>query len=218
MEFVIVVMPFLILFLGLTQLALVYGAQLMVEHAASKAVRAAVVILPDDHEEADYGGVAVNTVGGGGGGLAAYAQAPEGGRLEAITNAARYVLAPVSPSLDSLGSDSVASALGESVGASIAAGLLGWTRWAVAVTFPDGEGGVRTEFGPRDEITARVTFLYRCSVPLARRVMCGGWGDLAEERRLALQTNGLALGSISTVSGWAVVSLEAERTLPNQGR
>ncbi len=217
-EFLIVIIPFLVLFLGLTQLALVYGAQLMVEHAASKAVRAAVVVLPDDHEEADYGGVPLNQIGSSGEGLAAYSTADNGGRLSAIRMAARYVLAPVSPPLDSLDSNSVADALGDTVGASVVAGLLGWTQWAVAVTFPDGDGGFKTSFGPREPVTARVTFLYKCSVPMARAIMCSSWSGLPKGRRETLGTNGMLLSSASQVAGWRVLALEAERTLPNQGR
>jgi len=217
-EFVIVVMPFLVLFLGLTQLALIFGAKLMVEHAAAKAARAAVVVLPDDHQEADYAGDPVNRIGSSGDGMAAYAAAPSGGRLDAITTAARYTLAPISPSLESMGSDSVADAIGGSVGASVVAGLLGWTRWAVAVTFPDGEGGYRASFGPREPVTARVTFLFRCSVPLAGRLMCSSFGGLPKERADELAINGGLLGSASTLFGWRVIALQAERTLPNQGR
>ena len=218
MEFLVVVIPFLILFLGLTQLALIYGAQLMVEHAAGKAVRAAIVVLPDDHEDADYAGVPLNTIGNAGGGLGAYGISPSGGRLDTIRKAARYVLAPVSPPLESLDAQSVADALGDSVGASVISGLLGWTEWAVAVTFPDEEGGYKTDFGPKEDVTARVTFLYKCSVPMARNIMCSGWEGVPAARRAALATNGALLSSVSQVAGWKVVALEAERTMPNQGR
>ena len=218
-EFLIVVMPFLLLFLGLTQLGLIYGAQLLVEHAAAKAVRAAVVVLPDDHEEADYAGVPVNTVGAATlQGALAYQSAPSGGRLAAIRDAARFVLAPAAPSLDGYAADSVAEAIGDGGVASSVVGMLGWNEWAVAVTFPDGEGGLRTSFDPRGEVTARVTFLFRCNVPMARSVMCSRFGDLPTDRKRALTLNGSFLGNISGVAGWQVLALEAERTMPNQGR
>jgi len=217
-EFLVVVVPLLTLFLGITQLALIYGADLLVQHAAAKAVRAAVVILPDDHEEADYAGVPLNQVGTGGAAFSAYAGAPDGGRLAAIRDAARITLAPISPAIESFSGSSVAAALGESSAATVLAGLFGWTEWAVAVSFPDGEGGYRATFDPRGPVTARVTFLFRCAVPLARRLMCTSFVDLPPERRGALLTNGSALGAAAVVDGWQLLALEAERTLPNQGR
>lgn len=47
-EFLIVFMPVFILFLGMTQVALMFSAKLVVQHAASAAARSAVVVLPDD--------------------------------------------------------------------------------------------------------------------------------------------------------------------------
>ncbi len=216
-EFLVVIIPFLTLFLGLTQLALVYSAQLMVEHAAARAVRAAVVILPDDHEDADYGGVPLNQVGGGGDGLEAYATAPSGGRLAAIGDAARLTLSPVAPSMDSIASSSVAGAISGNGALGLALGVLGWNEWAVAVTFVDSEGGYVTSFEPRGPVTVRVTFLFRCAVPLARRLMCSSFDDLDSKRKEALMTNGGLLAGIVGVAGWQLLALEAERTFPNQG-
>ena len=216
-EFLVVIIPFLTLFLGLTQLALVYSAQLMVEHAAARAVRAAVVILPDDHEEADYGGVPLNQVGTGGDGLEAYATAPSGGRLAAIGDAARLTLSPVAPSMDSIASSSVAGALSGNGALGLALGVLGWNEWAVAVTFVDSQGGYVTSFEPRGPVTVRVTFLFRCAVPLARRLMCSSFDDLDSKRREALMTNGGMLAGLADVAGWQLLALEAERTFPNQG-
>jgi Flp pilus assembly protein TadG len=216
-EFLIVMPPLLLLFFGLAQLGLLYGAELLVQHAAARAVRAAIVVLPDDDEGADYAGDAVNSVGGSGEGLEAYGTAAPGGRLEAIRTAARLTLAPLSPALGSGASDSIAGALGAGL-ASSAAGLLGFTRWTVAVTFPDGEGGYRTAFEPRGDVTARVTFLYRCAVPLARALLCDGWAGLGEGARERLSTTGGGVALAAAASGWRFAALEAERTMPNQGR
>jgi hypothetical protein len=216
-EFLVVLPPLLLLFFGLTQLGLIYGAKLLVEHAAARAVRAAIVVLPDDDEDADYAGDPVNTLGAGAG-LAAYSSAPSGGRLDEIRKAARLTLAPISPSLDSLASGSIAGAIGGAGIASTVAGLLGFTEWTVAVTFPDGEGGYRSSFGARDDVTARVTFLYRCAVPLARALMCDGWLGLDEASRERLSINGGGVAAVATASGWRFAALEAERTMPNQGR
>jgi Flp pilus assembly protein TadG len=216
-EFLVVIGPFLVLVLGLTQLGLLYGADLLVAHAAGKAARAAIVILPDDHEDADYGGEPLNQVSAGQG-LSGYMMAPAGGRLAAIRDAARLTLSPIGPSLDSVNPGSVAGALIQPSGVSLLSGLVGWTSLAVAVCFPDGEGGFATTFEPRGPVTVRVTYLFRCAVPLGRDLLCGGIGDLSPDQAGALLQNGGSLPGIVTLAGWRVIALEAERTLPNQGR
>jgi len=217
-EFLIVLPPLLLLFFGLTQIALVYGAKLLVQHAAARAVRAAIVVLPDDHEDADYAGDPINSIGESGEGLEAYGNAASGGRLDAIRKAARLTLAPISPTLDSVTSNSIAGALGGGGIASTVVGLLGFTDWTVAVTFPDGAGGYRTSFGPRDNVTVKVTYLYTCAVPLARELVCSGWLGLEEGERARISTNGGGIAATATASGWRFAALEAERTMPNQGR
>ena len=61
-EFLIAFLPVFFFFLGLVQLAFVQVANLVVKHAATKAVRAAVVVLPDDPQY--YGGVPVGSFSG----------------------------------------------------------------------------------------------------------------------------------------------------------
>jgi hypothetical protein len=216
-EFLVVAPPLLLLFLGLAQLGLVFGAELLVQHAAARAARAAIVVLPDDAEGADYAGDPLNSLGAGEG-LDAYRAAVAGGRLDAIRKAARLTLAPIAPTFDSLASGSVADALSGGGTISTVVGLLGFTAWTVAVTFPDGAGGYAATFGPRDPVTARVTLLYRCAVPLGRALLCDAYPDLPPGARERLETNGAGLAAAATASGARFVALEAERTLPNQGR
>jgi Flp pilus assembly protein TadG len=216
-EMLIVTPPLLLLFLGLTQLALVFAAELLVQHAAARAVRAAIVVLPDDAEGADYAGDPLNSVGSGEG-LAAYRAAPAGGRLDAIRKAARLTLSPISPSFDSIASGSIADALAGAGTGTTVAGLVGFTAWTVAVTFPDGAGGYLSTFGPRDSVTARVTFLYRCAVPLGRELVCSAYGDLPAPARERIEINGGGVAVAAIASGARFAALEAERTLPNQGR
>lgn len=61
-EFLIAFLPIFFFFLGLVQLAFVQVANLVVKHAATKAVRAAAVVLPDDPQF--YGGVPVGSFTG----------------------------------------------------------------------------------------------------------------------------------------------------------
>ncbi|MDD5306918.1 MAG: hypothetical protein PHU25_06305 [Deltaproteobacteria bacterium] len=217
-EFLVVVWPLLLLFLGLAQLALACGAHLLVCHAAARAARAAIVILPDDHEAALYAGEPLNQVGSGAPGLETYAAASDGGRLGAVRNAARLTLAPVSPSPESFGSSSLAGAIASSGPTSIAAGLVGWTAYAAAVTFPDGNGGYRASFEPKGPVTVRVTFLFRCAVPVASAILCRRWTDLDPAAAAEISTNGNALEGLALANGWRLLALRAERTYGNQGR
>jgi hypothetical protein len=47
-EFLAVCMPLLLLFMGTTEMAFFYASKLLTQYAANRAVRAAVVILPED--------------------------------------------------------------------------------------------------------------------------------------------------------------------------
>ena len=257
-EFLLVIWPLLLLLLGLTQIGLMYGAHLLVCQAAAKAVRAAVVIFPDENVD-DYEGVEANHIGsegeggeggeggdasgdGSSSGLDAYKNAPDGGRLDQIRMAARIVLAPVAPSIEAYWGKSLAEGIGEYPITSSLIGVMGWNAKAVAVTFPDrsnaakaaaeesnSENGdkdeaelpnYKTEFQSQEGITARVTFLYKCPVPLARSIMCKSYDDLPEQSKAELDTVGASsLGNIVTdFLGWRYLAVTAERTLPNQGR
>ncbi len=194
-EFLIVFWPMMVLWLGLGQIGLMYGANIVVNHAAARAVRAAIVILPDDKEgwEDRYAGVAPLKIGSGGSGLGAYKSAPSGGRLEAIRRAARITLAPISPGL------------GTDAGGGVVDFLVGylWTDFAVAVTFPDDGDGYRSSFGATGPVTARVTYLYRCPVPLANALICHNyWGSdsfISEETRQKLEEAGELAGVEGTI-------------------
>jgi hypothetical protein len=218
-EFLIVFFPMMMLFFGLAHLGLVYGAHLLVEHAAARAARAAIVILPDEQTE-DYEEVEINQVGTGGHGLDAYKDAPDGGRLDQIRMAARLTLSPISPSIESYVGESLADALGDHQAASTFVGLAAWTDKAVAVTFPDGNDGYLSEFSPRSKITARVTYLYKCSVPIIRSLVCHPYAELEGRARNELETFGAGglMAGTSLVRGWRFIAITAERTLPNQGK
>ena len=111
-----------------------------------------------------------------------------GARLNAIEFAAGMPLLPLSPSLMSLGrtgrTETVRTALGAGTGdgpeARVAWGIA-YNRMALAVTFPQTPNDVSahrssfpapTDAGDGGPITARVTYLYNCQIPLANRLMC----------------------------------------------
>ena len=217
-EFLLVIMPFLLMFFGLTHLGLLYSAHLLVSQAAAKTVRAAIVVLPDEY--GDYDGVELNRIGTGGDGLDAYMDTPEGGRLETIREAARFPVSPLSPAVESYSPDSLAQALGDHPGMSTLAGLFTWSVYATAVTFPDDADGYLSQFPAEGYITARVTFLYKCSVPIFRGLVCSAWSDLPDRARRELATTGVSalMGTGTEFVGWRFAALTAERTMPNQGK
>ncbi len=193
-EFLIVFWPMMLLWLGLAHIGLMYGAHIMVNHAAARAARAAIVILPDESE--DWPDEPL-TIGDDSNSLNAYENAPPAGRLHAIRRAARMTLAPISPGLTSSGNP---------VGA-IADLLVGylWTDHAVAVTFPNGDGDYRTTFDATGPVTAQVTYLYRCPIPVVDKIICNRyWGAdtiLSKDIKDALENAGKlgqALGSLES--------------------
>lgn len=61
-EFLIVLMPVFVLFLGLLQLSLLFSAKLLVEHAATEGARAAAVVFGDDPRSYGEGAPSTNTL------------------------------------------------------------------------------------------------------------------------------------------------------------
>jgi Flp pilus assembly protein TadG len=161
-EFLIVFLPFLMVILCMIQLALIYTGKLVTQRAANAAVRAAVVILDDD--PAYYGGAPRNLA--------------TGARAEAIRQAAAIPLSALSAH-----AGTVERAVG--LGPAGLPASFGYARGVTQVSFPNGAA-----VGDDSDVTVRVTFPFRCGVPLGRLILCG-----ADER----------------------LRLRAEATLPNQG-
>lgn len=149
-ELLVVFVPLWTFALCVLQLALVAQADLVVQHAADSAARSAVVVLPDDPTVYD----------------GEPQMSSEGQRLQAIRRAAATPLTPLSPRVETPGSSpTLRGALGDP--ASIATSEV-YLSSALEVTFPSATGG--TVVGP--EVTVRVSYLYACGVPLARRLVC----------------------------------------------
>ncbi|MEM1418822.1 MAG: TadE/TadG family type IV pilus assembly protein [Myxococcota bacterium] len=183
-EFIIAFPVMLMLFLSLIQLALVYVGKLAVGHAAVRASRAAVVVLPDDPWH--YGGEAVNRVGYRDSGSASAEARPgafgfsgvvPGGRgssrLRAIRSAASIPLAPLSPSVTAVAREETLARSFPSVETTLSGALL-YNRGAVAVTFPSEPGSMDfvASVDPRANVTTRVSYLFHCAVPIVGRWMC----------------------------------------------
>ena len=198
LEFLVAFVPVWTFALCIFQLALITRANLMVKHSADAAARSAAVVLPDD--PAEYGDEPQMSVGRnevttdalvtalGGISSAARSSSIRGlaaafsgralanvgrSRLNTIRLAAHVPLMPLAPL--NVGNDtrpSLRKALG---GPRSVATATYYQPFALAVTFPDATGDVVT--GP--EVTVRVTYAYQCSVPLARRILCSPFDQLA---------------------------------------
>jgi Flp pilus assembly protein TadG len=170
-EFLIAFPPVYLMFMGMIQAALLYGGNLAVDHAANRAARAAVVVLPDDPRY--WGGAPVNAF--------------TGARREAIWNAASTPLFAVSPSWEQLvnmtsdagargrpivGQDhSVMWAVGGDPSERISAGSERYNREALTVEVTP------TTVAPNGDVTVRVRYQFHCGIPLASAIICD-WGPL----------------------------------------
>lgn len=197
-EFLLAFIPLFIMFLGMVQMALMYAADLVVQHSATTAARAAAVVIDDDPQY--YGGADRMDVGefgvtsgedvigsivslfGGDISIGGIGTEPGGARMSAIRNAASMPLMAVSPSFGQLiDSDSVRTAIGDPASRG-ATGLLVYNRAAMAVTFPTAPQATsyRTSFerSPGEEAITRVTYLFHCGVPVVNRMMCETYPSL----------------------------------------
>ncbi len=195
-EFLLAFIPLFIMFLGMVKMALMYAGDLVVQHAATRAARAAAVVIDDD--PARYEGAERMSVGsfgvtssedvigsivrlfGGDLSIGGIGSSPGGPRMNAIRTAASVPLMAISPSMDQLiDSDSVRTAIG-SPEARGATGALIYNNSAMGITFPTGPGqtSYRTSFEPGDQAVTRVTYLFHCGVPLVNRMMCETYPSL----------------------------------------
>jgi hypothetical protein len=170
-EFLFVVLPFMIILLGLAQTALMYLGGMAVKRSAATAARAAMVVFDDDPKK--YGGQGRNTLGGQ--------------REEAIKMAAAFPIFAIhtSPKKE----ENVRHALrawGDSPYKSkqtIPDGL--------RVEFPGGVSGSRAS-----SITVKVSYDYPCEVPVVRAIMCpGGTVEISAQSTLPNHAANYTYGS-----------------------
>jgi len=149
-ELIIVLLPFLTVFLGLIQLALVAVARLTVEYAAFSAARAAVVTGPRAAENPQSSDdVSVSDV------------------ASTVRTAAVLPLAGVSP-VQTSGYISVSTAIG---GGDPNSALDSRTSYA--------EQNASVTISPQNadwnaQVTATLKYRFACQVPLAKQVICQG--------------------------------------------
>jgi Flp pilus assembly protein TadG len=178
-EFLLAFMPLFIFFLGMIQLALVYSAKLVVDHAAYRAVRSAIVVLDDD--PAYYNGEPRLTLGNQGITASELAAARVGistsatgqptnttlSRRATIELAAGLVLMPLASG--SSNHDEQASRTRQNMDVSLRVGSVDVTTSPVE---------------PDDEIIVRVEYEYECQIPIGSLVCSGGTKTLSAEAPL----------------------------------
>lgn len=200
-EFILSFIPLLFLFLGIVQMGMLYAASIAVQHAAVTATRAAAVVLDDDPERyddqdrltvsgsesggSDEEGALGGLFGGGGGGGGLGGGSSSGSaRFSTIRYAAMVPLMPVTPPPEAVfpmgRRQSLSTDIGFNAPETRAAMALWYSRTMMNITFPDeprgnpgsGEWDTPDENGDSGQVTARVTFLYMCGVPIVNRIMC----------------------------------------------
>ena len=197
LEFLVAFLPIWTFALCTFQLALIARANLMVKHSADAAARSASVVLPDD--PAEYGGepqmsvdrkrISIGDLLGAMERILSSASSPSArtfaddltarvlgnvgrSRLNTIRLAAHVPLMSLAPF--SVGPDRRSSLRKAIGGAGSLATSLYYQPLAVAVTFPQETGTIVA--GP--EVTVRVSYAYRCTVPLAGRLLCDAFDRL----------------------------------------
>lgn len=180
MEFLLAFMPILLLFLGLVQLGLLYSGNLVVQHAAHRAVRAGVVALDDDPRY--YDGEERMTVDGSratAGDLETLVVGLEDGtgstgrtlsRRATIELAAMTVLSSIEPR----DGDSIADALGSMDASRRATAVRANTNLDIRIDRASGSA----DAPPR--VRVRLTYGFACRVPVVRAWICDGGRRIIE--------------------------------------
>lgn len=208
----------LMLWFGLTQLALIAMGKFVLAHAAHRAARAAVVVLDDDPEKYGDGKGSRNAIDGDG-----------DPKLSAIRSAAAAPLTVLGPSDQSLDfgklvqgempiSLTLREALTSGAGQALM-GLVGYNAMSVALTLRQGDE-VAESFGLHEPVTAHVDYLFPCRVPFAAQLLCRTYQEIVADKETRADLEKVESPDLQkTLSSapWRFLVLSAEETLPNQG-
>ena len=205
-EFLICFVPVLLIFLGTLQLTLIAAGKLVVQHAAVRGVRAAIVVLTDDprhYDDRPCGDISDT----GSGDSSSFerrlarrlgtrtSEAPNlgGPRMADIRRAVHTPLMALAPPalLGAILRDgSVADALRGGAAARVSTGLL-LTPALTATTFPTGPGSrelqrARVSIEGGALVTVRVTHAMPCLIPFVGRLTCAplAWSPLRGQLEL----------------------------------
>jgi len=247
-EFLIAFIPVFLFFLSICQLILLTTARLLVSHAAVAAARSAIVVLEDTYYE--YGGAprgnltfgksAANDWGGllplgtenagyftqSAGSQTYYTKS--GARMAAIRMAAVLPLLTLAPKA-AVAASSVSQSLVNITTAQLAFSY-NYSQAATAVSLVQGESSdepVTQPVSPKDSVTVSVRYLFHCSVPVIRNIMCRPLSSLVDLTGTSANNNSASDGSFSfgnmrafsrlVSEGAQFVVLAGRATLTNQG-
>jgi len=201
LETLLCLMPVMLMFMATVQASFLSVARLTVQHAAERGARTAIVVLEEDPKyfgDSPRGRLSMaagrsssrqpSTTNGGSdfiGSMRALVRR-EPSRLNAIRAAVYLPLSVI--------------------------GTFGVLRnfVATAITFPQAPGSDRAhegDYGPTDDITVRVTYLFECEVPLAAQLMC----DKLYELHSGVPIDDTADAVVAAAKGEVWGSLEAAR-------
>jgi hypothetical protein len=264
-EFLVAFVPLFVMFLGTCQMALLATARIAVRQAAFAAVRTAVVVLedaPEEFDDAPRGSLSkgagsarrtmsalftgISAVAGGFaapslGRLHGAAHGPQRGARMAPIRAAAYVplfgFVPREESIVTPVSDNLGRSLPVDVERRFSFAV-DYLQSASAVTLQAARGDDALATDPvaaKAVVTVRVTYLYPCSVPVVRSLMCKTLSSLlgstehhsafgipippgGTELRARLEL-AEAPGALETLAGEGArfIAMDAEASLPNQG-
>ncbi|UJR79091.1 TadE/TadG family type IV pilus assembly protein [Sandaracinus amylolyticus] len=171
-EFLLAFVPILTLFLGLVQIGLLYAGNLVVQHAAHRAVRSAMVVLDDDPRY--YEGEPRLVIDGRSATadelaeqLARRDDASSPPRRRTLSRRAAIELAAMTviASIEPRDGDSIADALGTPDLAMRADAVRAATTIDVRVHRPSADT-------VPPEVRVRITHGFACRVPVVRRLIC----------------------------------------------
>ncbi len=200
-EFLLVFPPLLLLFLFILQSAIIRASDIGVRHAASSAVRSAIVVLPDDpiayngqkKDQLEVGApcsdgfvskfnIVMSKMGVKSSAPAQGSKCPGGPRLEAIRFAAVMRMLPFSPNPQSILPESMRSPVAATGQVGWLAGAAVYSYGATAVSFPKDNGSKEDKkplvWTNSEPVTVRVSYLAHCGIPIARFFMCDSGASL----------------------------------------
>lgn len=143
----------------------------------------------------------------------------DGARMVPIQTAAYLPLLPLAPSEQNVNAPSV-SVSSSLVGASNRqlGFAVGYTKAAAIVTVHDSEESEALALDPiqpHAPITTRVTYLFHCTIPVVRAIMCRSLKSVATGGYLAMALSNKLEGNVPADARFKL--LTATATLPNQG-
>jgi hypothetical protein len=202
----LICLPIILLaLLSVVQLTLLWTARLVVHHAASAALRSALVVLDDDPSE--------------------YSNAPRGAatgaRLTTIRQAAYGPLAALAHDLGALARNRTSLATALTAGALDA--LLTTRTFlpgAAVITLLGADNETpRESFEVDALLTVRVSYLMPCLVPLAARLICNAGSDIArrESSQPVGEVESRPLRALLLLAPTRYAVVEAHATGQNQG-